>query len=143
MSYPNLPDPYQQPYSSPPYTPAPYSPAPLSPGQPYYAGVAPYGLDPMTGLPLSDKSKVVAGLLQILPGVVLGLGGIGRFYAGHTTLGVVQIVATICGWVSFWCGFLLLFPFLFYAAAWIWFVIDGIVIMAGRSTDGQGRLLRT
>ncbi len=32
---------------------------------------APYGVDPMTGIPFSDKTKLVAGLLQIL------LGGFG------------------------------------------------------------------
>ncbi|MEV4411363.1 hypothetical protein [Catellatospora sp. NPDC049609] len=99
-------------------------------------------VDPLTGAPLSDKSKLVAGLLQLLPGFLLGLGGIGRLYAGHTALGVVQLAATVVGWACFWCGFLLFFPFLIYGAVWMWFVIDGIVLMAGRPVDAQGRLLR-
>lgn len=104
---------------------------------------APYGVDPVSGAPLSDKSKVAAGLLQLLPGFILGLGGIGRLYAGHTTLGAIQLAATVVGWIAFWCGFLLIFPFFFYFCTWLWFVIDGIVLLAGRSADGQGRLLRS
>jgi TM2 domain-containing membrane protein YozV len=91
----------------------------------------------------SDKNKIVAGLLQIVPGFLMGLGGIGRLYAGHTTLGVIQLAATVFGWISFWCGFVFVVPFLVFAAMWIWFVIDGIVLLAGRSLDGQGRLLRS
>lgn len=101
-----------------------------------------YGVDPATGLPLSDKSKLIAGLLQILPGFILGLGGIGRLYAGYTTLGIIQLVATVVGWVSFWCGFLLVLPFVVFGAIWLWFIIDGIVLLAGRPVDPQGRLLR-
>ncbi|WP_244871204.1 hypothetical protein [Catellatospora sp. IY07-71] len=100
-------------------------------------------VDPFTGAPLSDKSKVIAGLLQMLPGFLMGLGGIGRLYAGHTMVGVLQLAATVVGWISFWCGFLLIFPFFIYGAMWMWFVIDGIILMAGRPTDAHGRLLRS
>lgn len=102
----------------------------------------PYEVDPVTGRPLSDKTKTTAGLLQLLPGALLGLGGIGRLYAGHTALGVIQLVVTVVGWISFWCGFLLLVPFAVFVGCWLWFVIDGIVLLAGRPTDGDGRLLR-
>src|SRR4051794_29419688 len=98
----------------------------------------PYEMDPLTRQPISDKSKVAAGLLQLLPGILLGLGGIGRLYAGQVTLGVLQLVATVVGWVSFWCGFALLLPFFVYFACWVWFVVDGIVLLAGRPVDGQG-----
>jgi TM2 domain-containing membrane protein YozV len=91
----------------------------------------------------SDKSKIVAGLLQIIPGFLMGLGGIGRLYAGHTMLGIVQLAATVLGWISFWCGFALVLPFFVFAAMWIWFVIDGVILLAGRPVDGQGRLLRS
>jgi TM2 domain-containing membrane protein YozV len=117
--------------------PAPYSP-------PVYQNVpAPYAVDPLTGQPYSDKSKIVAGLLQLLPGFLLGLGGIGRLYAGNVGLGIAQLVATVVGWVSFWCGFIFIVPFFIYAAAWLWFVIDGIIMMAGQPVDGQGRPLRS
>jgi TM2 domain-containing membrane protein YozV len=92
---------------------------------------------------LSPKSKIVAGLLQIIPGFLMGLGGIGRLYAGHTMIGVIQLVATVVGWISFWCGFALVLPFFVFAAMWIWFVIDGVILLAGRPVDGQGRLLRS
>ena len=51
--------------------------------------VAPYGgaaqgVDP-SGQPLSDKSKLVAGLLQIF----LGGFGVGRFYLGYTNIGIL------------------------------------------------------
>ena len=102
------------------------------------------GYDPYTGQPLSEKSKIVAGLLQLLPGFMFGLGGIGRIYAGQTALGVTQLVLSVLlGWTSFWCGFILFCPFFIYFGLWLWFVIDGIMLMAGRPVDGQGRLLKT
>jgi len=54
----------------------------------------------------------------------------------------VQLVATVVGWISFWCGFFLVIPFLIYGAIWLWFVIDGIVMLAGRPVDGQRLPLR-
>ncbi len=85
--------------------------------------VAPnYGIEPTTGLPYSDKQKLVAGLLQIfLPGF-----GIGRFYTGHTGIALAQIAVTVCT-----CGM-----------GGLWPLIDGIVILAGKPKDAQGRPLR-
>jgi hypothetical protein len=124
--------------------PVPYAPpAAAGYGQPAYgSGVA--RVDPLTGQLLSDKSKVTAGLLQLVLGFLFTLGGVGRLYAGNTTIGVIQIVATVIAWSSFWCGFVLFFiPWFFWGAIWVWFVIDGIVMLAGRPVDGQGRLLRS
>ncbi len=87
--------------------------------EPYRGGG--YGLD-ANGRPLSDKSKIVAGLLQIF----LGGFGVGRFYLGYTTIGVLQIVATV----------------LTLGIGALWGFIDGIVIIAGNVTDAQGRTLR-
>jgi len=101
-----------------------------------------YAPDPATVQGYSDKSKLAAGLLQLLPAFFLGLGGIGRLYAGNVSLGVTQIVLSVVGWASFWCGFVLIFPFLVFLGLWIWFVVDGILVLAGRPTDGQGRPLR-
>jgi hypothetical protein len=143
-----------------PYPPAPASYPPPAYEQPTYVqptyqqpmvmvgAAGTYGFDPVTGQALSPKSKVVAGLLQLLPGFIFALGGIGRLYAGNTTLGVIQIVVSLVGWTMFWCGvianvFVLFLPFLVYGAIWLWFVIDGIVMLAGRPVDGDGRLLRT
>src|SRR3954451_2698424 len=93
-------------------------------GQPGYGepGHAPYGIHPATGVPYSDKSKIVAGLLQILIPL-----GIGRFYIGDTKTGAWQLAVTLltCGVGSLW-------PF-----------IDGIVILASDSRDAQGLMLRS
>jgi TM2 domain-containing membrane protein YozV len=83
---------------------------------------APYGVDPVTGLPFSDKSKIIAGILQL----VLGSFGAGRFYTGHIGLAIAQIAVAWCT-----CGFGLLWP-----------LIDGIMMLTGRVTDAEGRPLR-
>lgn len=152
--YTSYQDPYAAPVSQPPYG-APTSQPPYGAQPPYGPpavypaltavpqNVVPYGYDPVTGQPLSDKNKLAAGLLQLLPGFFIGLGGIGRLYAGQVALGVVQLVASVFGWFCFWCGFLLVVPFLVYFAMVVWFVIDGIVMLAGRPVDGKGRLLRS
>ena len=84
-----------------------------------YYPQAPNGREPGTGQPYSDRSKVVAGLLQLfLP------FGVGRLYSGHIGIGVAQLVLT-----------------LFFGIGVIWAFIDGIVILAGRPTDPRGRPL--
>ena len=141
--------PYGQPVSPPYGQPASGLPQPYSPyagyGVPGYGiPVIPvYGFDPVTGRPLSDKSKIAAGLLQLLLGALLCLGGIGRLYAGNVALGVTQIILSVVAWASFWCTFVLLFPIVVFFGLWIWFVVDGIVMLAGRPLDGQGRVLRS
>lgn len=140
----------------PPAPPSPYggAPSPYGPGfpSPYQGQVqpyaqpygsygpygAPYGVHPVSGVPYSDKSKSAAGLLQLLLPFV-GVCGVGRLYAGHTTIGVLQLVLY---WVSIPLIFVLVgIPML--VGVWLWTVIDGILILAGSdSRDGQGRLLR-
>ncbi|GGM63075.1 hypothetical protein GCM10011608_55420 [Micromonospora sonchi] len=71
---------------------------------------------------VSDKSKVVAGVLQIL----LGAFGVGRFYMGDTKTGVIQLIVTLVT-----CGF-----------GGIWGFVDGILILVKGGVDGQGRPLR-
>ncbi|MDX3586025.1 TM2 domain-containing protein [Streptomyces europaeiscabiei] len=79
---------------------------------------APYGHDPK-GLPYSDKSKIVAGVLQLF----LGAFGIGRFYVGSVGVGVAQLLT--CGGLG------------------IWSLIDGILFLTSNDrTDAQGRVLR-
>ncbi|CAB4721947.1 unannotated protein [freshwater metagenome] len=79
-------------------------------------------MHPTTGVPYSDKSKLVAGLLQILIPL-----GIGRFYMGDTNKGVAQLLVTILT-----CGIGALWPF-----------IDGIIILASDSRDSNGYMLRS
>jgi TM2 domain-containing membrane protein YozV len=86
---------------------------------PMVSAQAPYGIEPMTGLPYSDKSRVAAGLLQIF----LGTFGVGRFYTGHIGIAVLQLCF---GWLT--CG--------------IWPLIDGILMLTGRVTDARGLPLR-
>jgi hypothetical protein len=136
---PGYPPAYQPTYQAP--LPVPYPPAPASYLPMYQPTVL--GYDPISGQPYSDKSKVIAGLLQLLPTIFFSLGGIGRLYAGNTTLGVLQLVATVVGWSAFWCGFLLFVPFVLWGAIWVWFVVDAVILFAGRPVDGQGRPLRT
>ena len=135
----SVPPPYGQP-TPPPFPQQPEQPQPgqpyqqqpppqpgyQQPGYPPYGAspAAPYGVHPVTGAPYSDKTKLVAGLLQIF----LGGFGVGRFYLGDTKTAVWQIVVTVltCGIGS------------------IWGLIDGIMILATDNvTDAQGRPLRT
>ncbi len=99
--------------------PRPGLPALLPPMWPQVDPTAPYGREPSSGIPYSDRSKVIAGVLQIILPF-----GIGRFYSGHTGLGVAQLLLSFFG-----IGIL-----------WAW--IDGIVLLAGRATDPYGRPMR-
>jgi TM2 domain-containing membrane protein YozV len=98
--------------------------APTPPG-PYGDPAAPFGRHPVTGEPYSDKSKIVAGLLQLLG--LFGLVGIGRMYLGQVGYGIAQLIV---GWVTFGLG------------AWIWGIIDAVLILTDRVRDRQGRPLR-
>jgi hypothetical protein len=113
------PPPYGAP--PPPYgaPPPPYGAPPQYPGNnPYPQPGAPFGVDAY-GRPLSDKSKLLAGLLQLF----LGTFGIGRFYLGYTGLGVAMLLLS---WLT--CG--------------IWPLVDAILILVGKVPDSNGRTLR-
>ncbi|MYW70331.1 NINE protein [Streptomyces sp. SID8379] len=94
-------------------------PPPQQPGMAMgYDPNAPYGYDPY-GRPYSDKSKIVAGVLQLF----LGGFGVGRFYIGNVGIGLAQL---------FTCGGL-----------GIWALIDGIILLtSSNTTDSNGRVLR-
>jgi len=128
-------DPSQQPPVPPPppgygqgYPPPPPGAYPPPPGYPPpgyppagYDAAAPYGRDRF-GRPLSNKSKLVAGLLQILL-MFVGIGGIGRFYTGQVGLGIAQLLT--CGGLG------------------IWNLVDGILLLVKDDwTDGKGRYFR-
>jgi TM2 domain-containing membrane protein YozV len=118
---PPPPQPPQQAGYPPPYAPPP-GPYPGA----YMDPTAPYGRHPVTGEPLSDKSKVVAGLLQLIG--LLGFLGFGRIYLGQTGLGIAQLVVGIL-----FCW--LLVPV-------IWGIIDAILIFTDQVRDEHGRPLR-
>ncbi len=94
-------------------------------GSYYYDPTAPYGRDHLTGQPLSDKSKVIAGLLQLIG--LVGFVGFGRIYLGHTSYGVIQLVVGIVT-----CG----------VGAFIWGIVDAVMIFSGSVADKDGRPLR-
>ncbi|MFD4182726.1 TM2 domain-containing protein [Rhodococcus sp. NPDC058514] len=146
--YPQAPGPvYGAPGSGPAYPPPPGFTQP--PAMQQFAGVpgygfagadpgAPFGRDPITGEPLSDKSKVAAGLLQILL-PFLSICGVGRLYMGSTVLGLVQLLGMFFAIVM---SFLLIgIPFVI--GFWLWSVIDGIMILVGNVRDGRGLKLRS
>jgi TM2 domain-containing membrane protein YozV len=113
------PDPAGQPGASLAGYPGPAYPGYLPPGYPPPPG---YPFYDAYGRPLSDKSKIIAGVL----GITLGGLGVGRFYTGHVGLGVAQLVVSLVT-----CGL-----------GHIWGLIDGILILTNGGTDAQGRVLR-
>ncbi|MDT5126809.1 MAG: hypothetical protein QOH54_2453 [Mycobacterium sp.] len=118
---PEQPPPGYPPPGYPPPFPPQYPPPPAA----YYDPSAPYGRHPLTGEPLSDKSKTIAGLLQFIG--LFGLAGIGRLYLGYTGLGIAQLLVSLVT-----CGI----------GGFIWGVIDAILILTDKVRDPQGRPLR-
>ena len=133
--------PGQPPYPPPSYPPPPPGqygspgafPPPLYPPPGFYPDpLAPYGRHPFSGEPLSDKSKVIAGLLQLLG--LVGVLGIGRIYLGQTSFGVAQLVGCLLfGIVT--CGFGFIVPV-------IWGIVDAVLIFTDKVRDPMGRPLR-
>ena len=95
---------WQEPVVYPPVSAQPAPPPPKAAPTSGYGFTVPVGPAPapIVAQPLSDKSRTVAGLLQLVPGLVLGLNGLGRLYAGQVTLGAVQLAFTVVGWLAFW-----------------------------------------
>ncbi|MBO5371702.1 MAG: TM2 domain-containing protein [Lachnospiraceae bacterium] len=81
------------------------------------------------------KSKIVAGLL----GIFLGHLGVHNFYLGYTNKAVIQLVLSIVGYVLTCLGI----GVFLVAAAGIWGLIEGIMILVGNiNVDGQGKKLK-
>ncbi|WP_059006974.1 TM2 domain-containing protein [Streptomyces specialis] len=99
--------------------PGAYPPPAVYPGMYPYDPAAPYGYD-RRGRPFSHKSKILAGVLQLL----FGTFGAGRFYTGHIGMAVAQLLT--CGGLGFWA------------------IIDGVLFLASEDrTDASGRVLRS
>jgi len=98
------------------------APAPVAPRQ-STAGLlylpANSDLNSLTyGVVRSDRSRALAGVLQVFPGV-------GRMYLGYWAHGVLQLVFSMCVGVGI-----------------IWSWIDGLIILGGGvKLDGYGRRL--
>lgn len=105
----------------PPIAPSPHlqAPAPMAMQPAYSTSPSSYYRGAMApARTVSDKSRTLAGLLQLIPGV-------GRIYLGYAAYGVVQLVLTIVS-----CGILIL---------WSW--IDGFfILLGGLKMDGYGRV---
>jgi hypothetical protein len=110
----DLPPPHP-PFMSPPVRPLAPAPAPV------YPPPAPVPVYPPGNVAVvwSDKSRIAAGVLQI----VLPFG-IGRFYTGHTGIGLAQLLTMFVG------------------VGVIWSIIDGILFLVQGGTDSHGRRLR-
>jgi TM2 domain-containing membrane protein YozV len=122
-SWSEAPDPGAPPPQPSGYPP-PYPQYSPYPGPGAYDPAAPYGRHPVSGLPYSDKSKTIAGLLQLLS--LVGIGGIGRFYIGDVGMGVAQLLVGLLT-----CGIGL-----------IWSIVDAVLILTDKVNDPQGRPLR-
>ncbi|MGG7104007.1 NINE protein [Rhodococcus sp. 24CO] len=109
-------------YTAPPQNPG-YGQQPYAQPFGYVDPSAPFGRDPITGQPFSDKSKVTAGLL----GILLGGFGAGRFYLNQPGTAIAQIAVT---WLT--CGI-----------GGIWPLVDGIMMLTGSVKDKYGRPLRS
>jgi hypothetical protein len=125
-----------------PVSPIPYPGLPLSvPPMTGGPGMASPDFHPVTGEPLSDRSSLTAGLLQIF----LGAFGAGRLYTGHVALALFQLstgwflfMFTMCAGLGFEEGSVL-------GLLWVslvWPVIDGIVLLGRGGRDSKGRRLR-
>jgi TM2 domain-containing membrane protein YozV len=133
--------PMPPPSGYPGYPPQPgYPPPQPHPGYGGYPGNAvdphaPFGRDPGTGLPLSDKSATTAGLLQLFFGVF----GIGRFYIDSTQIAIAQFLLGLSGLVfTLFC----LFGFPFLLGSIVWAIVDAILMFTGSVKDNHGRKLR-
>lgn len=105
------------PWGEAPQGAAPWSgPAPQRPSRGHGSSHRPYSASGHGEV--SDKSKIVAGLL----GLFLGNLGVHRFYLGYPGLGIAMLL-TLGG-----CG--------------IWSLVDSIMIFTGSVRDPEGRPLR-
>ncbi|OLF11843.1 DUF1707 domain-containing protein [Actinophytocola xanthii] len=95
--------------------PAPYPPFLAPPAAPLPV----FPQAPPPPVVYSDKSRVAAGVMQLLLPF-----GVGRFYTGHTAIGLAQLFTA----------------FMFVGV--IWSMIDGILLLVNGGTDPRGRPLR-
>jgi hypothetical protein len=99
--------------------PAPYPGFMVPPVVPPPVPTYPVHYDRPLPVVYSDKSRIAAGVLQI----VLPFG-VGRFYTGHMGIGLAQLLTVFIG------------------VGVIWSMIDGVLLLVNGGTDGRGRPLR-
>lgn len=118
---PTWPAPVSPSWSGPPQPAWPAPSGPVWPGT-----MAPFGYDPRSGRPWSDRQRVPAGVLQL----TLGCLGVGRFYTGSVGIGLLQLLITVL-------SFGVLLP-----VTVVWGLVDGVLMLTGSGTDRHGRPLR-
>jgi TM2 domain-containing membrane protein YozV len=96
---------------------------------------APYGRDPATGEPLSNKNKVIAAFLQL----IFGCFGAGRFYIGDTRTGFVTIGLVV---IAIFTSAALPYGWILWPALGLWWISDFILMLSGHVHDAQGRQLK-
>ncbi|MDX2066088.1 MAG: GYF domain-containing protein [Fimbriimonadaceae bacterium] len=97
---------------------APNPTAPAYGVQGYDPSGMPYQYGSAYGTPVSDRSRVLAGVLQML------IPGVGRMYLGYAAIGVLQLLLAMC------------------VVGYIWSFIDGVMMLIGTvKMDGYGRKL--
>jgi hypothetical protein len=118
--------------------PAPYPPFMVwSPG-PVYGPVYGPVFGPVYAPPPSlldresDKSRLVAGMLELLVPI-----GAGRFYLGHQTMGASQATCAMFAWLFLGQGL-----WAMGAALLVWSFVDAVVLLTFGGTDSHGRKLR-
>lgn len=129
-SWPGGPENDWQRHQPPPEYPPRYPPQGMPGG--YVDPTAPFGRHPVTGEPLSDKSKVIAGLLQLIG--LFGFLGFGRMYLGNVGLGIAQLLTGLLV-SAVTCGYGVVVPI-------VWAIVEAILILTGKVRDPQGRPLR-
>jgi len=79
---------------------------------------------------VSPKSRTIATLLAFF----LGVFGAHRFYLGHTTIAIIQLILGIVGIATSW----LIVGLIPLAAVGIWALVDFIMLLAGSMKDSAG-----
>jgi TM2 domain-containing membrane protein YozV len=77
-------------------------------------------------------------LIALLLCIFLGHLGIHRFYMGHTGAGVAILLLSVIGWVTACVAI----GFLFLAVAWVWTIVDLVLICTNQLRMADGTPLR-
>lgn len=112
------------------FRPAAITPLSAAPAGRSVPGHPPVHPGSLRTLPTEARSRVAAGLL----GIFLGCLGIHRFYLGYHGIGAVQLCLTLGGF---------LIPPVVCCAPLVavWGFVEGVLCLAGRMNDAEGRPL--
>ncbi len=116
--------------------------ATANPTQAFYAQTPPSSGYPRQvnqyGQPVTAQIDDSRWLIALLLCIFLGHLGIHRFYMGHTGAGVAILALSIVGWLTA-C---MLIGFAFLAVAWVWTIVDLILICTNQLRMADGTPLR-